>query len=166
VNWWNRSKPDKSQENRIIKRPPLDTTGISKVPSAPLKELNARDIDAIKDIEASLIKAGVIGEKGEIIETPERIDDVLDEVARKGSENVRELLGDPNFNIDLLLQENSGENFLIEEVDDDEYIAYDGFNETEDTSDSFTIEPEGVDGDIALRLPDGTTIFGRIPGES
>lgn len=164
MNWWKRGTKEGAGE-RIIKTPPVDMSGVADVPTAPLKTLNNLDRDAIRVLEVGLIKSGVLGIKGEEIDTPERIDDVLESVASQGSHNVENLLGDPTFDRDFQ-GDVGGVNFLLEDdVDESELMTYDLYNETKSSKVAISVETESDDGSVALRLPDGTTIFGRIPGE-
>lgn len=161
MNWWRRGFEKSGGSDRVVPMPHVDVTPVSKMPTAPIRPLNESDKHTIKKLEETFTKAGVLGEKAETIDVAARIDDVLEKVAEQGSRNVEELVGDPTFNRQQFGHAN-GENFLITEVDDDEFVTYDLYNPNEGQHEDLEIE-EGDDGSISFRLEDGTVLRGTRP---
>lgn len=167
--WWNffrkgkKNKRAEPQEKQIITRvldtPPLDQKSLLKFPRSTIKPLNDKDILIIKKIETELLSAGVLAPKEGSFDITERLEDILDAVNAQGLENVKGLIRDQDLD-ELLSSSTGGENLLLDDSDDDETLEL----PEEDYSPLLDVEPRNDEGSVALRLPNGETIYGHVPG--
>jgi hypothetical protein len=94
-----------------------------------------------------------------------RIEDILRIAEEQGLQNVKELVGD--FELDEKISAGHGSgNLMLDDFDELEDTVYDVYEDTDFDSETISVKADGDDGSVALRLPDGTTIFGTIPGHS
>lgn len=164
--WWKRFVPQPRVEDRVIKTvASVDVREVEQVKPVSLKRLNERDKEVIRKIERELLSAGVLAPREEKIEITDRIEDILKIVEAQGLENVKELVGDFELDERISAGEGSG-NLMLEDFDELEDTVYDVYEDTDYSSSRISVKAEGEDGSVALRLPDGTTIFGQIPGHS
>lgn len=162
MSWWKRGFSKSGSSDRIVPTHPVDVSPVANVPSAPLRPLNDLDRDAIRKLEETFTKAGVVGEKGEPINVAARIDDILEKVAEQGSSNANELLGDRSFDLEQF-GEAQNENFLITEVDEEDFVTYDVYDPIPKGSEPRLEIEQSEDGSISFRLEDGTMVHGTRP---
>jgi len=163
--WWKRISKQPLVDNRVIKTPKMDTKEIAQVKEISLKHLNNRDIETIKKIQDELLAAGVLAPKEESIEITDKFEDILTAAYEQGLRNVDELVRDFALN-DELSAGTGGDNLLLDGVDDYEDTVYDVYEETIKQESVISVEANDGDGGVALRLPDGSTVYGRIPGQN
>jgi len=162
--WWKRFINQPKVDSREVKTPELDVRDVSKVKNVSVKKLNERDKEAIKKIEKELLTAGVLAPREESFTITDRLEDILQAAYDQGLANVQDLIGD--FELDARLSAGEGgDNLMLEEFDEYEDKVYDLYEETESVEKGISVEAEDEDGAVALRLPDGSTIYGRIPGQ-
>lgn len=167
--WWNKLFSRKRVETRELsasqRKAKINLEQIDRVKPTSLRQLNEKDKQAIKKLEHELLKAGVLAPREEEIQIIDRIDEIITAVSEKGLENVRSLIGDEALDDQISLGEGSG-NPILEEFDEYEDMVYYGYNTPEEDEDSIRVTTESDDGGVALRLPDGRTIFGKLSDSS
>lgn len=161
--WWNKFSKQPVVDNRVVKTPRMDTKEIAQVKEISLKQLNNRDIETIKKIQDELLAAGVLAPKEESIEITDQFEDILQAAYEQGLRNVDELVRDFALNEELS-SGIGGDNLLLDEIDDYEDTVYDVYEAPEKQDSVISVEANSEDGNVALRMPDGSTVYGRIPG--
>lgn len=163
--WWKKFVAQPKPVEREVKTQKVDVREVAKVKNVSVKRLNDKDKDVIKRIEKELLIAGVLAPREEKFEVTDRIEDILRIAEEQGLQNVKELVGD--FELDERISSGHGSgNLMLDDFDELEDTVYDVYEDTDFDSETISVKADGDDGSVALRLPDGTTIFGTIPGHS
>lgn len=163
--WWKKFISQPKQELREVRTQKVDVSEVEKVKTVSVKRLNDKDKDVIKRIERELLSAGVLAHREESIEVTDRIDDILRIAEEQGLKNVYELVGDHELD-DKISSGVGSDNLMLDDFDELEDTVYDVYEDTDFDSETIKVKAEGDSGSVALRLPDGTTIFGTVPGNS
>ncbi len=157
--WWKRLGDLGDLDSRTIKTPPVSTAEIPLVKGTSLRKLNAKDIETIKCIELQLISAGVLADGGEGIEVVDSFEEILQIAADQGLSNVADLIKDLDLD-ERISHSTGGDNLLLDELDDYADIGYTKPGSSSEMGNSDVEIFDGGNGEIFIRLPDGTVISG------
>lgn len=162
--WWRRFVQQEKAVERVVRQQPVDIQPITQVHGSSVRQLNEQDKAVIKRIQNELLSAGVLGDRSEEIVISDRIEDILRIAEEQGLRNVKELIGDEE--LDNRIAEGIGSsNLMLNDFDEYEDVVYDVYeDETALPIPQISVRAEGENGGVELRLPDGTTIYGQIPG--
>ncbi len=162
--WWKRFIYQEKVESRELKTPEVDVKDVDKVKNVSLRKLNDKDKEAIHKLERELLAAGVLAPREEAIEITDRLEDILKVAYEQGLANVQDLVGD--FELDERISSGTGgNNLMLDEIDDYEDTVYDLYEEGKTSTPGISVEADNRAGDVALRLPDGSIHYGKIPDE-
>lgn len=163
--WWSKLFSRKRVSTRELsvqqKKAKVDLDQIDKVKPTSFRQLNDKDKQAIKKLESELLKAGVLAPREEEFQISDRIDEIITAVSKKGLENVRSLIRDEELDAQIALGEGSG-NPILDEFDEYEDMVYNEYDVAEESVEPIRVSSEDDDGGVALRLPDGRMIFGKM----
>ena len=162
MGWWKRIFIQESGDKRELRVTTVTVHGLDQLMPVSLRPLNSEDKEAIRKLEQELADAGVLAPRGGELEITDRLEDILQAAEEQGLANVRELIGDEELD-NFIASGNGGPNLMLQ-FDEDEDTVYGEYEDRTQGLSSLVVEAKGEDGLVALRLPDGSTVLGKIPG--
>lgn len=161
--WWKRIKKE-ATPSRELAIPKIDAEKINQLKFVGIaRPLSDEDRTTLASLKSELISSGFLDrEEAVTIEEPDDIESAFEIAGEQGNHNIDQMTTYDKELDEHISSSGGGENYLLDEFDDEEDIMYDDVYT--DNQESSRLEVRKIEGAVELKLPDGSVIMGHIPG--
>lgn len=163
MSWW--KKVRKQNLTRELEVPKVDPQKVQVLKLSGVKHMSHEDRSIVQSLRNELTASGFL-DREELVELKPIDDDIESVFQLAGEQGTRTTSALPTYDSDLddeISAGVGGQNLLLDDLDDYDDAAFDVYK-TLKSFDKVSFS-KAEDDSIELKLPDGSVIYGHIPGK-